>query len=74
MWGRWSTVAVVPVVFRVGEVDDGLQLLQAVTKVSLVSSPPSRNNREERMEVSVSGEVPARNNERSRAVKMGEKG
>jgi hypothetical protein len=74
MWGSWSTVAVVPVVFRVGEVDDGLQLVLAVTKVSLISSPPSRNSREERMEASVSGEAPARNNERSRALKMGEKG
>jgi hypothetical protein len=55
-----------------GDVDDSLQLLQAVTKVSSMSSP-SRNSREERMDASASGEAPARNNGRSRALKMGEK-
>jgi hypothetical protein len=44
------------VIFRGGEVDDGVRLLAAVTMACSASSPSSRNSSHGRMDTKISGE------------------
>jgi hypothetical protein len=48
------------VIFRGGEVNDGVRLLAAVTMACSTSSPSSRNSSHGRMETKISGDTPAR--------------
>ena len=70
---QMSMVAVVPAVSRVGEVDDGVPLLLAITSASWSSSSAFRNVGEVRMETSAFGGTPARNPGDSGALQMGKK-
>jgi hypothetical protein len=66
-----STVAAVPTISRGSEVDDGVQILSAVTMVCLVSFCLSQDNGDERMETVSSGETPTRNYGRTGDLQMG---
>jgi hypothetical protein len=61
---RKSMVTVVPANSRGGEVYDGVQLLLAIMSASWSSSSASRNVGEVWMELTYSGETPARNRRR----------
>jgi hypothetical protein len=62
------------VIFRGGEVDDGVRLLAAVTMACSVSSPSSRNSSHGWMETKISGDTPARNYWRTGGLHRRKKG
>jgi hypothetical protein len=63
-----------PTISRRGEVDDDVQLLAAVTKVSSEISLSSHIDGDVRMEMKISGDTPARNYRRFGDLQMGKKG
>jgi hypothetical protein len=62
-----------PAISRRGEVDDDVQLLAAVTKVSSETSLSSQIDGDVRMEMKISGDTPARNYRRFGDLQMGKK-
>jgi hypothetical protein len=62
-----------PAISRRGEVDDDVQLVAAVTKVSLETSLPSQIDGHVRTEMKISGDTPARNYRRFGDLQMGKK-
>jgi hypothetical protein len=59
--GRTLTMAATPAIFRGCELDNGVQLLVAITMVLLKMPPSSWRGGEVRMETKISGDTPARN-------------
>jgi hypothetical protein len=62
-----------PAISRCGEVDDDVQLLAAVTKVSSKTSLPSQIDGDVRMEMKISSDTPTRNYRRFDDLQMEKK-